>query len=276
MIPNSQFAKNVLNFQLITWWMLATVVLLGMPFGCTETKNSLGGTSNLVPLNPCAGPIKKHIAVTPVTRPFDNWMDRHNVILERNMKRNADLIFIGNSLTQRWESNGKEVWEKYYSNRNALNMGFDGDGTQHVLWRIDHGEIDGLSPKVVVLLIGSNHVNGYKIEEISDGIKAIVCRIRTKLPETKILVLGILPRGDATAAAAYRLNKASEEASRMADNKYIFYLNCSEKFLDKDGNISKTLMVEDGVHLTVEGYRLLAGQLEPLISKWMGNPISKY
>lgn len=272
MILNSQFTKKLLSFRFILWGMLAMILPLSLPFGCTETRNSLGG-SGTFPINPCSGPVKTHVAVTPVTRPYTHWMERHYAILERIKNGNIDLVFIGNSLTQRWESNGKEVWEKYYGNYNAVNMGFDGDGTQHVLWRIDHGEIDGILPKVVVLLIGSNHVNGYTIEEISDGVKAICCRIRTKLPETKILVLGILPRGDATAAAAYRLNKANEEASKIADDKFIFYLNCSEKFLDKDGNVSRTLMVADGVHLTKEGYQLLAEQLDPFLSKWMGNRV---
>ena len=149
-------------------------------------------------------------------------------------------------------------------------MGFDGDGTQNVLWRLDHGELDGISPKLAVVMIGSNHVNGYTVEEIADGIKAVCCRIRTKLPNTKILLLGILPRGDASAAAAYRLNKASEVSSKIVDNRMIYYLNVSERFLDKDGNVSKEMTVVDRVHLSSQGYKTLAEAIEPTISKLMG------
>jgi lysophospholipase L1-like esterase len=247
--------------------LIAVVILISIPAitsipGCISLRHR-----RPIVENPCVTINKGHAAVVPASRPA-GWMVRHNAILERIKKGNVRMIFVGNSLTQRWENAGIQVWNKYYATRNAVNMGFDGDRTQHVLWRLDHGEIDNISPKLAVVMIGSNHVNGYTVEEISDGIKAVCCRIRTKLPGTKILLLGILPRGDdASAAAAYRLNKASEEASRIADNRMIYYLNISEKFLDKDGNISGELMTADKVHLTPKGYQALADAMEPTISK---------
>lgn len=218
----------------------------------------------------CGNQTQHHAAVIPVTRTHKVWMDRHHQLLDRIRQGNADLLFIGNSITQRWESSGRQVWERYYAHRNAVNLGVDGDGTQHVLWRLDHGEIDGLSPKLVVLLIGSNHVNGYLPSEIADGIKAICCRLRNKLPKARILLLGILPRGDASAAAAYRLNKASELASAIADNRKIFFLNVSEKFLSADGSVSTEMTTIDRVHLSPAGYALLAAELEPTIARLMG------
>ncbi len=217
--------------------------------------------------DPCAGSNKVHTAVTPVPRQYDYWFADHNAIVERNKHSKVDMIFIGNSITKRWDI---QVWNEYFAARNPVNMGFDGDGTQNVLWRLDHGELDGISPKLAVVMIGSNHVNGYTVEEIADGIKAVCCRIRTKLPNTKILLLGILPRGDASAAAAYRLNKASEVASKIVDNRMIYYLNVSERFLDKDGNVSKEMTVVDRVHLSSQGYKTLAEAIEPTISKLMG------
>jgi lysophospholipase L1-like esterase len=247
---------------LIAMVILLTVSATMLITGCRSQRHR-----QTVAENPCSVINKGHVAVTPVPRPYDQWMERHNRVVERVKRGDVGIAFIGNSLTQRWESSGLPIWNKYYAPRNAVNMGFDGDGTQNVLWRLDHGEIDGISPKLAVVLIGSNHVNGYSIEQISDGIKAVCCRIKTKLPETKILLLAILPRGDASAAAAYRLNKASEEASRIADNRKIFYLNISERFLDIDGNVSKQMMTIDGVHLTLTGYQTLAEALEPTISK---------
>ena len=236
-------------------------------WGCLQTRKVPPKAKALPALSPCTVSGTSHVAVTPVPRPYAHWMERHQGVLNRIQAGPADLIFIGNSLTQRWESAGKAVWQAYYGDRNAVNMGFDGDGTQNVLWRLDHGEIDGSSPKLAVVLIGSNHVNGYTVEEISDGIKAICCRIVSKLPRTKILLLSILPRGDASAAAAYRLAKASEEAAKMVDNRTIYYLDIREKFLDADGNVSSVFMGVDHVHLTEEGYQELAGLLEPTIAR---------
>ncbi|MGV3684840.1 MAG: GDSL-type esterase/lipase family protein [Daejeonella sp.] len=223
---------------------------------------------NLVVENPCVES-KAHEAVTPVPRERAAWMVRHNAVVERIKQGKADVIFVGNSLTQRWESTGADTWNKYYAAYNAVNMGFDGDKTQNVLWRLDHGEIDGISPKLAIVLIGSNHVEGYSAEEIADGIKAVCCRLITRLPDTKILLLSILPRGTATAAAADRLNKASEQASKIADRRRIFYLNISKMFLETDGTVSKDLMTADRVHLTSKGYETLATAINPTVSKLM-------
>lgn len=222
--------------------------------------------SGLTSKSPCAED-KAHGAVTPVPRAHAAWMVRHNAVVERNKQGQVDLIFVGNSLTQRWETAGLEVWNKYYAAQNAVNMGFDGDKTQNVLWRLDNGEIEGISPKLAIVLIGSNHVEGYTVEEIVDGIKAVCCRLTTKLPKTKILLLSILPRGTATVAAASRLIKASEQASKIADQNRVFYLNISGMFLDADGTVSKELMTADRVHLTSKGYETFANAINPTVFK---------
>ncbi len=133
---------------------------------------------------------KTHSAVTPEPRESTEWwMPRHQQVLDRVTQGNVDLIMVGDSITHFWERDGKDVWAQYYAPRNAVNMGFGGDWTQHVLWRLDHGEIDGISPKLAVLMIGTNNSNRQDntAEEIADGIKAICARMRAKLPKTKIL-----------------------------------------------------------------------------------------
>lgn len=106
------------------------------------------------------------------------------------------MLFIGDSITHGWEGGAKEYWDKYYAPRNAVNLGFNGDRTQDVLWRLDHGEIDGIFPKLAVLMIGTNNsnVDWNTAKEISEGVQAICCRLRMKLPHTKILILGVFPR----------------------------------------------------------------------------------
>ena len=105
---------------------------------------------------------KRHSAVTPANRD----KPRHRAFNERVKQGNVDLIFIGDSITHSWEGNGKKNWDQYYDKRNAVNMGFGGDTTQHVIWRLEHGEIDNISPKVAVLMIGTNNSHANTPEEI--------------------------------------------------------------------------------------------------------------
>ncbi len=114
---------------------------------------------------------------------------------ERIKKGNVDLLMIGDSITHGWEGAGKDVWKKYYEKRNAVNLGIGGDQTQHVLWRLEHGNIDGIRPKLAVLMIGTNNAGCGNPREIAAGVQAIVEKLRTKLPQTKVLVLAIFPRG---------------------------------------------------------------------------------
>ena len=136
-------------------------------------------------------------ATTPAPRNDAWWQQRHESMNARVKKGNVDLIFIGDSITHGWEGGGKDVWQQFYGNRNAVNLGIGGDQTCHVLWRLDHGNIDGISPKLAVIMIGTNNAGNaaQSAEQIAAGVKAIVDKLRTKLPQTKILLLAIFPRG---------------------------------------------------------------------------------
>jgi beta-glucosidase len=232
-------------------------------------------------VNPCSVEIGAHDAVTPVPRSHDWWMPRHEAVLNRIEEGNVNLIFIGDSITHGWEGSGKEVWDEYYAPRGAVNMGFGGDRTQHVLWRLENGEIDGISPKLAVIMIGTNNSNGNDntAEQIADGIKAIVCKLRTDLPDTKVLILSIFPRGskeqraDKSADATYNMqwaknDRASEIASKMADNDMIYYLNINDAFLDDNGTLTREIM-PDLLHPKEEGYKRWAQAMEPTIKKLM-------
>src|SRR5688572_13147357 len=117
--------------------------------------------------------------------------DRHKMLNQRAVEagEKAKVVFIGDSITEGWEKDGKEVWAKYYAPRNAVNLGIGGDRTQHVLWRLDNGNIEGIKPKLAVLMIGTNNASSNSSEQIADGVTAIVKKLREKLPETKVLVL---------------------------------------------------------------------------------------
>ncbi len=227
--------------------------------------------------NSVAPALKSHQAVTPVPRPDDWWTQRHAAILERVKQGNVDLIMIGDSITHGWESSGKEMWDKYYAPRNAVNLGFSGDQTQHVLWRLDNGEIDGISPKLAVIMIGTNNSNGddYTAEEIADGIIATLERLRLKLPETKVLVLGIFPRAEKPCPQREKNAKASEIVAKYIaedtakGNHRLFYLDIGPEFLAEDGTLPKEIM-PDFLHPNEKGYQIWAEAIEPKVVELMG------
>jgi beta-glucosidase len=238
-------------------------------------------------VNPCDVKIGSHKAVTPVDRnDRDWWQPRHQAVVERVKQGNVDLLMIGDSITHGWEKSGKPVWDKYYANRNAVNMGFSGDKTEHVIWRLQNGEIENINPKLAVVMIGTNNSAGdYTPEQIADGVKAVVCQLRTKLPNTKILILAIFPRGDSeqrkdkTKDASYNEQwKRNDDAVRIfkkiADNKMIYFLDINKKFLNKKGELPRDVM-SDLLHPGEKGYDIWAKAMEPTIVKLMGEKKKK-
>ncbi len=212
---------------------------------------------------------KSHDAITPVPRD-GNWMKRHESFNERVKKGNVDLLLIGDSITQGWEGAGKTVWEKYYTPRNAVNLGIGGDRTQHVLWRLDNGNVDGIAPKAAVLMIGTNNSGTNSSVQIAEGVAAIVKKLREKLPKTKVLVLGIFPRGADVNDTKRKVNSAANlQIAKLADGEMVQYLNIGDKFLNDDGTLSKEVM-PDLLHLNEKSYTTWAESIEPKVKELMG------
>lgn len=222
----------------------------------------------------CAGAWAQHAAVTPVPRPDEWWQKRHASFNERVKQGNVDLIFIGDSITQGWEGEGKDAWAQFYGDRNAVNLGIGGDQTQHVLWRLDNGNIDGIAPKLAVIMIGTNNAGGNTAEEIGDGITAIVQKLRAKLPQTKILLLAIFPRDEKPSATREKIAAASAIGAKAADGKDVFFLDIGSEFLLDDGTLPKDIMY-DFLHLTPKGYLIEAQALEPHIARHLGEALPK-
>jgi lysophospholipase L1-like esterase len=216
-----------------------------------------------------AGAAQEHDAVKPAPRE-GNWLKRHESFNERVKQGNVDLLFIGDSITQGWENAGKEVWAKHYAPRNAVNLGIGGDRTQHVLWRLDNGNIEGISPKLAVLMIGTNNSGTNTSEQIADGVTAIVKKLRTDLPNTKVLILAIFPRGaDKTDPKRQVNEKANEIIAKLADGKMVEYLDIGPKFLAEDGTLSKEVM-PDLLHLNAASYQIWADSIEAYVKRLMG------
>jgi len=208
-------------------------------------------------------------AIKPAPRE-GGWMTRHESFNKRVKEGNVDLLFIGDSITQGWEGSGKNVWAKSYGSRNAVNLGIGGDRTQHVLWRLDHGNVDGISPKLAVLMIGTNNASSNTPEQIAEGVTAIIKKLREKLPNTKVLVLGIFPRGaDASDPKRQTNMKANEQIAKLADGKMIEYLDIGPAFLQDDGTLSKEIM-PDLLHLSEKGYQIWAESIEERVKRMMG------
>jgi len=227
----------------------------------------------------------ENTALNPVSRPdkvWDNkggetWMGRHEAIVAESAKGEAEIIFIGDSITHGWDTTGKgtHVWEKVYAPFNAINMGFGGDRIQHVLWRFENGALDGISPKVAVVMIGTNNWRGNTHEEIAEGVGVICAQIRERLPESKILLLAIFPRVTVDPWAGANVVMANSLIEKLDDKKWIHYLDIGASFRDERGRMIFDIM-PDGLHPNEEGYEIWAEAIRPKLSDLMGVEVPAY
>jgi lysophospholipase L1-like esterase len=200
------------------------------------------------------------------------WMVFHEADLKRAKQGGVDLLFLGDSLTQGWTGAGKELWDKTFAPLNAANFGIGGDKTGNVLWRLDHGEVDGLSPKVVVLMIGVNNLWSGKNtgEEIAGGIRSIVEKLRAKLPQTKVLILGVLPIGDKSEdVGRIKAKEINDHAAKLDDGAMVRFADFGAKLLQKNGRLLDGAYLPDHLHLTAKGYDVLAQELLPMVMEMM-------
>ncbi|HUR57027.1 MAG TPA: GDSL-type esterase/lipase family protein [Opitutaceae bacterium] len=205
----------------------------------------------------------------------------HEKFLERGKAGPIGVLFLGDSITEGW-GKAPHIYEHYYGKMQPANFGIGGDQTQHVVWRIENGELDGISPKVVVLMLGTNNSGAHSAEQIAAADRKIISMIRSKLPQAKVLVLGIFPRGprknaqgvvtDAVAADAAKrmdvIKAVNADLAKLDDGKNIRYLDISAKFLGDDGKIPSIIM-PDQLHPTAAGYQLWAEAMQPLLTEMM-------
>lgn len=208
-----------------------------------------------------------------------DWADAyHTAMLASEKKPDLQLVFLGDSITMMWRTQsgyegGTPVWEEYYAPLGAANFGISGDKTEHILWRITAGkDLDGLSPKVLVLLIGVNNLlQGSTPEDTAAGITTIVSYLRTKVPRTRILLLGIFPcweRPDNPIRE--RIRQTNAIISRLADRQRIFYLDIGDRFLEPDGTIKREKL-RDLLHPSEVGYRVWAEAMRAPLADLLEN-----
>ena len=182
------------------------------------------------------------------------------------------LVFEGDSITDGWRGgNGRDIFAEHYGKPyNALNLGIGGDRTEHLLWRIEHGELDGLSPKAVVLMIGTNNLGARQsVEDTIAGIKCVVKAIHEKLPESKVLLLGVFPRGPKS-DDHYRdqIKEVNEAISKLDGTENVKYLDIGKDFLSEDGTLPKDVM-PDALHPNHKGYEIWAKAMQPTLEELM-------
>ncbi|MBI9020478.1 MAG: NPCBM/NEW2 domain-containing protein [Verrucomicrobia bacterium] len=209
---------------------------------------------------------------TVVPEPRDNWwMNRHAEKLQEieEKKNEIDLVLIGDSITHFLDDRAPGIIQQTFPGITHLNLGYSADRTENVLWRLQHGEIDGLSPKLAMIMIGTNNT-GHRSDPAADtvrGIRQIVEEVCRRMPQTKVLLLSVFPRG-ATADDDHR--KLNEEINELlpslADGHTVFHLSINEAFLDEDGVLSKEVM-PDLLHPNAAGYKIWMDAVKPTVEK---------
>jgi lysophospholipase L1-like esterase len=205
----------------------------------------------------------------PDGQPQAGFMKQHESFVALAKKGEAQVVFLGDSITAGWNGQ-KALFEKEYSQYKAVNFGIGGDRTQHVLWRVENGEFEGIKPKEVVLMIGTNNsgVGENSPEQIAAGIRNIIDAIQKRSPETKVLLLAIFPRGatDANNPGREKNKKVNAIIAKFDDGKKVHYLDIGSKFLTADGTLTKDIM-PDLLHLNAKGYQIEADAIRDKVAE---------
>jgi len=220
-----------------------------------------------------------NLATVPADRKDAWWVERFESITERAKQGDVGIVFMGDSITQGWEGAGKDVWAAKYASRKAMNCGIGGDRTQQLLHRIQNGNVEGLdkpvkdgaaTPKLVVMMIGTNNSNkdDFTAAQIAEGVKMCLDTTKAKLPQAKVLLLGIFPRGEKPDAQRDKIKATNEILKTFGDNR-VTYLDIGAKFTGEDGTISKDVM-PDFLHLSAKGYQIWADAIEPSVKQLLG------
>ena len=237
---------------------VAGVLLLGAVFAVSQCDRKVAAHFQRLHLKPR----KADDAITAISKD----PDRHAQFLERSKQGNIDLVFVGDSITDRWPRVGEWSWLKLASYKPA-NFGIEGDCTEHLLWRIEHGELDAISPKIVVVLIGSNNVFYFADETpewTARGIEKIVTVIQKRSPASKVLLFGIFPRDEKDSRVRRTITAVNQQIQHFSDGAHVHFADIGAQFLDGDGNIPADIM-PDKAHLSAKGYAIWYRSLESIL-----------
>lgn len=218
----------------------------------------------------------QRVSTVPVHRMEQEWWKkRFEAKLELVKQGGWELVFMGDSITHGWEGSGKAAWAENFGAYKALNLGYGGDRTEHVLWRLDNGELDGYQPKLLVLMIGTNNTGHRPLEQESAedtaaGIKAILDKIAQKSPATKVLLLAIFPRDNKPDGdKRVRNDKVNALIKGYADGQRVLFMDINKDMLEPDGTLTKEMM-PDFLHPKEQGYAIWAKAVLPVVKEVLG------
>ena len=205
----------------------------------------------------------------------------HAELLEKRTKGRIDVYFIGDSITRRWGATDYPEllanWKANFFGWNAANFGWGADRTEHILWRLENGELDGVNPKAIVVLAGTNNVGSQrggpdKVANITKGIQAIVETCRRKAPTATIVLTAIFPRND-NMAVMPEINSINRNLARLHDGRTVRFLDVNNRLADAAGVLVEGMMHErDKLHPTLKGYQVWADALKPVLTELLGPP----
>jgi lysophospholipase L1-like esterase len=216
-------------------------------------------------------------------RTDQNSMTAHAQLLEKARTGGIDVYFVGDSITRRWGATDYPDllanWRQNFFGWNAGNFGWGADRTEHILWRLENGELDGVNPKVIVILAGTNNIGAQpgdatKVAEITRGLTAILDICRQKAPRATTVLTAIFPRND-NMAVMQEIDQVNANLASLADGRTVRYLNVNDKLADRDGRLLAGMMNErDKLHPTLQGYQVWADGLKPILTELLGPPAS--
>lgn len=206
-----------------------------------------------------------------------DWATRHRAIVTRNEQVKPDILLLGDSITHFWggepsdaRARGPVSYRKFFGEFKVTNIGYGWDRTENVLWRLRHGEVDGIHPRVVMVMIGTNNMNINTTEEIAAGVSAICEELHVRLPESKILLIGIFPRGAKADAGRDKIAGVNRELAKLDGTRNITYMDIGRVFLEPDGSIAPAIM-NDYLHPTEAGYERWGDAIAPTLKKLLSN-----
>lgn len=238
-----------------------------------------GGRGNRGPTIPMTEP-----ADFPMVRVDQGWSARHTANLVRAQQGDVDLYLLGDSITDNWGSPAfRDSYTKYFSGWKTADFGIGGDRTEHVLWRIQNGELDGnLHPKVIMLQIGTNNLPKTQYnysadtpEQTAAGVKAILDVIHQKQPQAKVLLVSVFPRdngSDASFGVPEKVKTLNTLIAKFADGNQVKFLDIHDKFLGPDGKLLPGVLQPDNLHPTAAGYDIWGAAITPILTDWLGQP----
>ncbi|HEY9062609.1 MAG TPA: GDSL-type esterase/lipase family protein [Pseudobacteroides sp.] len=200
----------------------------------------------------------------------EHHIERHEYFLNFKQQNKIGLLFIGDSITRRWlEQPQNLLWDSYFSKYNPANFGVGMDMIQNLKWRLLNGELEDIQPKIVVLLIGTNNLPNYNIDEVYQGVEGLVDVIQQKLPHSKIILMGLLPRDPDDACNDYIsiVTEINAELFKMAKTRNLIFLDIGKEYIIENNRVDRSLM-DDGLHLIEPGYKIWGDRISPIIKEY--------